>query len=61
VDLLSDMSAFDHEEPMRDTPGLLGIMGNPQHSETGPQLPADQRLDRRHRRRIEGRGRFIEQ
>ena len=46
---------------MRDTLGLLGIMGNPQHRETLPCSSGDQRFDRRHRGGIEGGGRFVEQ
>ena len=46
---------------MRDTLGLLGIVRNPQNSETRPYSSSNQRLDRRYGSGIEGRGRFIEQ
>src|SRR6516165_2918156 len=46
---------------MRDTLGLLGIVRNPQNSETRPYSSSDQRLDRRYGSGIGGRGRLIEQ
>jgi len=46
---------------MRDTLGLPGIMGDPQHSKPLLYSSGDQRLDRRHGSGIERRGRFIEQ
>ena len=33
-DLLPDLSVFDHEEPVPDTLGLLGVMSDPQNRET---------------------------
>jgi hypothetical protein len=53
-------TASDHEEPIGDTLGLLGIMGDPQRGETRPYPVGNQRLDRRHRSGIESGGRFIE-
>ena len=32
-DLLPDLSVFDHEEPVPDTLGLLGVMSDPQNRE----------------------------
>ena len=46
---------------MGDTPGLLGIMGNPQHGETGLYSSGNQRLDGCHGNGIKGRCGFIEQ
>jgi len=58
---MRDLSVFDHENPMRDALGLLGIMGNPQHGETGLHSSGNQRLDGCHGSGIKGRFGLIEQ
>jgi len=61
VDSPSSEPADDEKPTHRDTPGLLHVVRNPQHSETRPHARVDQRLDRRHGSDVEGCGRLVEQ